>query len=334
MRQPLLRFLLQLWLGTAVLVDAAVAKTINGFDLKGASVPQREIIQGGPPRDGIPALDDPRFQSIAEAFWLNDDDPVLGLVRNGLAKAYPIAILNWHELVNDQFNDERVLVSYCPLCGTGMAFSSDIEANVAADPETDMDADMDADSIRLDFGVSGLLYNSDVLFYDRQTQSLWSQIDRQAITGHYQGTRLQQLPLELTTWGQWRLRAPDTLVLSKDQGFARDYRDSPYAGYEESKRLFFRVAASIPQDYHTKERVLGIARGDQALALPFVELREQGRAEFEVTFAGAQYRVQWDAARETARLIHLDGTPAVHTIAFWFAWFAFHPATEVFKAPR
>lgn len=290
------------------------AATLNGFDLRGAEVPAGRISQGGPPRDGIPALDQPRFVPASQVQGLKDEASVLGLDRNGVRKAYPIAIMNWHELVNDRFESEPVLISYCPLCGSGMAFRATIAGQARR------------------FAVSGLLYNSDVLFYDRESESLWSQIDRRAISGPMQGERLEQIPLTLTTWAQWRAAHPDTQVLANDQGFQRNYRDDPYAGYERSRKLFFKVAARAPREYHTKERVLGIRRGQDTLALPFVELRRHGQRAFPVTVGGERLTVRWDAASSTARLIDAAGEPAVHTIAFWFAWFAFHPDTRVFRA--
>lgn len=296
-----------------LLVQGVQARQLNGFELKGASVPQRQILKGGPPRDGIPAIDAPQFIAARDAHWLLPQAAVLGVQRGVEARAYPIEILNWHELVNDQFGDEAVLISYCPLCGTGMAFRSEINER------------------RLTFGVSGLLYNSDVLFYDRETESLWSQIKREAISGDYRGTHLSQLPLSHVSWEQWRRAHPQTLVLSRNQGFSRDYSANPYAGYEQSRRLYFKVAARIPREFHPKERVLGLVDGEQALALPYRILRTQGLPRFQVEFAGAPVTIVWDEAAETATALDAKGAVRVHTIAFWFAWYAFHPQTEIFR---
>jgi hypothetical protein len=137
----------------------------NGFDLTDALVPGNEVHSGGPPRDGIPAIDKPRFVTATAASFLKGDERVLGIRHNGVSKAYPITILSWHEIVNDRFAGDPVAISYCPLCGTGIAYRAR------------------ADDQALTFGVSGLLYNSDMLLYDRNTGSLWSQIMRQAISG-------------------------------------------------------------------------------------------------------------------------------------------------------
>jgi len=282
------------------------AKEVNGFELRGASVPPSQIRHGGPPRDGIPAINEPNFVEAEQAHSL-----VLGLSFNGETRAYPIEILNWHELVNDVVGEQGILISYCPLCGTGMAFRSEIGGE------------------RLQFGVSGLLYNSDVLFYDRQSESLWSQIKRQAISGFYKETKLEQLPSEHSTWANWRRANPTTQVLDQNQGFSRNYKDDPYLGYEKTKRLFFKVAGRKRQEY---QRVLGLVDGDQALAIPFSELRKQMLDEFSLTFAGRTLTIQWDQATNTATAKGVDGQVQVHTIAFWFAWAAFHSDTAIYKA--
>lgn len=214
-------------------VPPAFAKNLNGFDLKGSIVPAREIMKGGPPRDGIPAIDRPRYRSADQVRYLNDDDLVLGLVHNGVAKAYPTRVLVWHEIVNTDFNGDPVVVTFCPLCGTGLAFSA-IQNNR-----------------ELDFGVSGLLYNSDLLMYDRQTEGLWSQIPGKAITGTLAGTRLERLPVIHLTWAEWKKQYPDSLILSKDTGYNRDYSRAPYSGYEKTERLYFPVSK---RDWRQRQR--------------------------------------------------------------------------------
>ena len=182
------------------------AQTLNGFDLSNRLIPLSEIHRGGPPRDGIPALTDPEFVSAQDAHGLHADDRVLGVHRNGVAKAYPLGIMNYHEVVNDLFGNEPIAVTYCPLCFTGIAFR-------AGEP----------DGSRRLFGVSGLLYNSDVLLYDQQTESLWSRIAAQAITGPRRGETLETIPAANTTWGVWRAEHPESLVLSRNTQHARNY---------------------------------------------------------------------------------------------------------------
>ena len=164
-----------------VTIAPAVAQfDLNGFTIDDPLVPENEILRGGPPRDGIPSIDHPNFIS-SQAAELDSTDKVLGIHLNGVSKAYPINILNYHELVNDQFNGQAVAISFCPLCGTGIAFDAQLPNGESRS-----------------FGVSGLLYNSDLLMYDRETQSLWSQMEGKAINGPEKGTILERLPLELS----------------------------------------------------------------------------------------------------------------------------------------
>ncbi len=285
----------------------------NGFDLTGADVPDSEILQGGPLRDGIPAIDSPMFIGAAEASHVADDQRVLGIHRHGIAKAYPIAIMNWHEVVNDRFGDEPVAVTFCPLCGTGMAFQSHIAGAARS------------------FGVSGLLYNSDVLLYDRQTESLWSQIARRAISGPLKGTRLKMVTLSHTSWRDWRHRYPDTMVLSEETGYRRNYDRDPYRGYDSSDKLFFSVAPYGAR-YHPKELVIGLEIDGQERCYPFAELAKvNGR--FTEIVAGRNLTIEFDAENRTGRVLDEDGVELPTVIAFWFAWSAFHPDTGVFEAP-
>lgn len=288
---------------------------LNGFDLTGASVPVQAIQRGGPPKDGIPAIDRPRFVDATRA-RLDDDDRVLGIALGGVTRAYPVRILNWHEVVNDRFGDRAVLVSYCPLCGTGMAFEPPARTAAAG------------------FGVSGLLYNSDVLLYDRATSSLWSQILSAAISGPLKGTRLQAVPLTHTRWADWRQRHPDTEVLSAETGFDRDYARDPYAGYGRVQQLMFDVQHRDDR-FPLKEWVLGLRIDGTAKAYPFSVLdRIVGAAgEIDDTVAGQRLRIRYDRSHGTAEAFDVQGRPLAGTMAFWFAWVAFHPGTEVLRAP-
>lgn len=311
MNQPQIGLLALLLTGMIVIAPLDAAPTKNGFDVADALIPADKILPGGPPRDGIPAIDHPRFVSAATADFLAWNDRVLGVVRNGVKKAYPISIMNWHEIVNDHFDDEGVAVTYCPLCGTGMAFLAQA-----------------ADSA-LTFGVSGLLYNSDMLLYDRQTQSLWSQIAAQAISGTHKGRRLVAIAMSHTTWSDWRQRHPDTLILSQNTGFSRDYHRSPYAGYDTSRDLFFPVKFRA-QGYHPKERILGLVLDGRYKAFPFSELaKTKGPVRDRV--AGKRIEVRFDAEHHTATAIDETGIELPTVIAYWFAWYGFHPETDVYR---
>lgn len=291
------------------------ASAFNGFDVTNASVPAQAIQRGGPPRDGIPAIDRPKFVRADQA-RLAGDDRILGVALNGVARAYPVRILNWHEVVNDRFGDRAVVVTYCPLCGTGMAFD--------APPGTGSGS----------FGVSGLLYNSDVLLYDRATQSLWSQIMQTAISGPLKGAKMQSVPLAHTSWDDWRRRHPATEVLSTDTGFARDYARDPYDGYERVQKLMFDVEQRDDR-FPPKEWVLGIAVNGTYKAYPFSVLARTVDAggDLKDTVAGRPLRIRYDRTHGTAEAFDDLGHAWPGTMAFWFAWVAFHPRTEVLRAP-
>jgi len=287
------------------------AQIKNGFDLKGALIPLDQIVSGGPAKDGIPAIDQPRFVTIANAGFLQPDDMVLGLVRQGFVRAYPLRILNWHEVVNDQFEAESITITYCPLCGTGVAFDRRVNGQV------------------LSFGVSGLLYNNDVLLYDRQTSSLWSQLMGQAISGPMKGQQLMMVPVTHTTWGDWRNSHATTQALSADTGHRRAYDQDPYAGYDTSTEIMFPLAFRSA-GLHPKERVLGVQIGKQTKAYPFVELGKTSGVITD-TWANTTLTIRFDQAtgRATAHASNKAQWPAV--VGYWFAWYAFHPDTAVFR---
>lgn len=299
--------------GLLLAVIVAFAAPHNGFDLSDSLIDSKQILSGGPPRDGIPAIDKPKFLAADKADFLHDDARILGIELNGIRKAYPISILNWHEIVNDKIGGEYFAITYCPLCGTGVAFSSEVDGK------------------QLEFGVSGLLYNSDVLLYDRQSHSLWSQIKSQAISGPLRGRKLTRLPVTHTSWADWRSSHPGTLVLSTDTGYSRDYTRNPYQGYEKSRALYFQVSDQAPDTFHPKERVLGLEINGQFKAYPFSEIDKSGRVRIADRFAGEDITVHWDRDHQRATLRDRTGRQLPAIEGFWFAWFAFHPDTEVYR---
>ena len=297
-------FLLVLAFALANGADGAVSR--NGFDVSNASIPIAEIRRGGPPKDGIPAIVRHLYLSAEEVDYLAEDDAVLGIQIEGLAKAFPVKILTRHEVVNDWTQQQRFVMTYCPLCGSGMAFA--IKDNQA-------------------FGVSGLLYNSDVLLYDFATQSLWSQILGEAIAGPLVGQKLVQLPVLHTIWSQWRENNPDTLVLSTDTGYSGySYDKDPYAGYERRKRLAFPVNHKDKR-FHPKAWVLGVTLGGHHKAYPFAELELSGSVNDEI--GGEPIRVRYENG---AAWVEHEGEILATTRLYWFSWYAFHPDTEVFSA--
>lgn len=288
------------------------ATSYNGFDVSNSSIPTNEIHRGGPPRDGIPAIDKPQFLPAEKTKYLKASDRVLGLSRNNISKVYPISIMNWHEIVNDELGDEKIVVTFCPLCGTGVAFSAS------------------AGGKTLNFGVSGLLYNSDVLLYDRETESLWSQLLTRAISGPLLNTSLTLVALEHTTWADWRRRHPNTLVLSTNTGYSRDYTRDPYAGYEDSHGIYFPVSHR-DRRFHPKERVLGVEINGVFKAYPFAEL-SQTNGTIHDELNNKKIIIHYDSKSHSARLTSTDGKAIPAITAYWFAWITFHPDTLVFNA--
>lgn len=286
------------------------AETVrNGFVLEPGSIPAAEILAGGPPRDGIPALDHPATVPAAQADWA-EDALVLGIVAGGEARAYPVAILHRHELVNDTLGGEPILVSFCPLCGTGLVFDRRVAGKARQ------------------FGVSGLLYRSDLLMYDRETQSLWSQIAAEAVTGPLLGERLRILRSRMVEWAHWRRDHPDTAVLSRDTGHRRDYGRSPYGGYAHSSEVMFPV----PRDprSHPKMPTVGLRiHGTRARAYPASELARAG-GSVEERFLGRSVRIAYDPDRQVFDVVAPLEVEVVE--GFWFAWAAFHPETSIYTA--
>ncbi|MFV2031518.1 MAG: DUF3179 domain-containing protein [Gammaproteobacteria bacterium] len=303
---------LVLSLGVLVAFYSVLAAPKNGFDVSNATVPADEILAGGPPRDGIPAITNPKLLSASEASYLSPDDRVLGITLNGESRAYPISILNWHEIINDQIKGERFAITYCPLCGTGVAFSAEVGGQL------------------MNFGVSGLLYNSNVLLYDRKTESLWSQIMGIAVSGKMVGEKLTSIPISHTTWKDWLQKNPDTLVLSTNTGFSRDYTRNPYAGYERSRQLYFEVNNRAPSNYHPKEQVIGLDIDGVYKAYPFIELEKNGKSQFTDTINGKAITVNWDSINRSVSITDSSGSEIPSIDGYWFSWFAFHPDTQVF----
>ena len=294
----------------------APARMLNGFDLTDTLIPEHLIEAGGPPRDGIPAIDEPLFVEPSRA-GLSDTDRVLGLSFGAVARAYPVRILNWHEIVNDRIADQPVAVTYCPLCGSGMAFDARVGGQITR------------------FGVSGLLYNSDVLLYDRRTGSLWSQIMARAVSGPMKGQVLTPVPLAHTSWAAWRARHPRTQVLSTETGYTRDYARDPYHGYDAVPRLLFDVQHRDDR-LPVKAWVVGIVVGGRAKAYPFDWLARNAdrTGQWRESLGGQSVVIRYDRAARSAEVFDAGGKTLPSVSAFWFAWFAFHPQTEVAGTDR
>ena len=310
-------------------------------------IPLDKIKGGGPPKDGIPSIDNPVFASIRDSNFMSDSDTVIGLEINGQAKAYPLFILVWHEIVNDVVGGTPVSVTYCPLCYTNQVFERVIDGQA------------------VEFGTSGKLYNSNLLMYDRFTESYWSQALGMAVTGELSGYQLNLIPFDVITWGDWKKIHPDTLVLTTDTGHIRSYATDPYGSYYTEPRIMFPVEHSDDR-MNPKEIVVGFNQGDVYKAFKQNEIEsnvlindfvgdtpillvslfsENSRAfervidgktlDFEYTdgkILDSQTNSEWNydglsisGKHQGKQLQRMPIEPG-----FWFSWVAFHPETLVF----
>ncbi|MEX0874622.1 MAG: DUF3179 domain-containing protein [Actinomycetota bacterium] len=236
-------------------------------------VPLDEIRSGGPPPDGIPPIDEPKFESVDEAeAWLDDREPVLSLVRDEAARAYPLQILTWHEIVNDTFAGDPITVTYCPLCNSGIAFHRRSEPTGAA--RSLLGA---KDPVVLDFGTSGRLYRSNLVMYDRQTKSLWIQFTGQAVTGPFMGAELETIPSQMVSWAEFREAHADASVLSRDTGHRRDYGRNPYAGYDDVGSTPFLFDGEHDGRLDPMERVVTVSVDGASRAYRYRSMNEMAQ---------------------------------------------------------
>ncbi len=217
-----------------------------------------EIISGGPPKDGIPAIDDPNFVSAEQAgVWLDAREPVIAVTLNGDARAYPLQILIYHEIVNDRIGGVPVSVTFCPLCNACIVFDRRVDQRV------------------LDFGTTGKLRKSDLVMYDRQTESWWQQISGRAIVGDLAGTELERIPASIVAFESFERAHPDGRVLSRDTGHRRPYGRNPYRGYDSIDDQPFLFMDPVDPRLPPMERVLNITVDDQHRLYPFSLFAEQ-----------------------------------------------------------
>ena len=310
-------------------------------------IPLDKIKGGGPPKDGIPSIDNPVFAGIDESRFMSDSDTVVGVEINGEAKAYPLFILVWHEIVNDRVGDVPVSVTYCPLCYTSQVFERVIDGQ------------------EVEFGTSGKLYNSNLLMYDRFTESYWSQALGLAVTGELSGYSLDLIPFDIITWGDWKALHPDTVVLTTDTGHIRSYATDPYGSYYTEPRIMFPVEHRDDR-MHPKEVIIGLHQNDVYKAygqndiesnviindsvgetpVLVASLFSQNSRIFDRTVDGeildfayrddqildSQTNSKWNYDG-IAVSGHYDGVKLKRMAiepGFWFEWVAFHPNTLVF----
>ena len=231
------------------------AQQIPGFvtDTSKRSIELSELIDGGPGKDGIPSVDNPSFVSQEEASnWLEPNEPVIALVIDGVARAYPIQVLIWHEIANDVVSGVPVAVTFCPLCYSAIVFDRRI------DGETH------------EFGVSGFLRHSDMIMYDRNTESLWQQFSGEALVGYYTGNELTIIPSQLISFEQFRQSYPDADVMSRETGHQRNYGENPYAGYDDINNTPFLLDKDeLTDKLPPMEKVIGVRAGRSTKAYPY-----------------------------------------------------------------
>lgn len=287
------------------------------------SLLQKNVASGGPPKDGIPAIEKPQYTSAAEADqWLSPEDVVFGVNHAGLLAAYPQRILVWHEIANETLGSEKISITYCPLTGTAIGYKGTVTPQASSS-----------------FGVSGKLVNSNLIMYDRSTDSQWPQILGRAIQGPARGTRLDEFPVVWTTWEKWKNKHPQTRVLSQRTGFARNYGKGgdPYGsylgkdkGYYSSERLLFQPIFEDKQ-LPPKTVVVGIrdAAGNAAAILK-ERLRKEKR--MEVRLGDRTIVVTYDAALDFHSAAVKDTAEWINAFdAMWFAWKGFYPNTQVLR---
>lgn len=270
------------------------------------------IRSGGPPPDGIPPIEKPRYVSVAEASkqW-RDDDVVDAFVIDGQPRAYPRMITVWHEIVNETAGGKPISITYCPLTGSTVVFSGLLP-----------------DGTTTTFGTSGQLYNSNLVMYDRATDSMWPQLFGAAVRGERKGERLQELAGAVTTkFGLWKRKHPDGVVLSTDTGHARSYGTSPYGSYDVQEGTLFPVHQKDDR-YPQKKVVVGVKVNGSALAIPKEQHKQ--RKEVSAELGGRKIVVLYDEELDAVRVLdRANSEPLAAYDVMWFAWYAFNPDTEV-----
>ncbi len=284
-------------------------ESANGFSLKGLRVPREEIIAGGPARDAIPSVDAPAFVPSQKATWVRPETPVIGAAIGSEARCYPIHLMEYHQVVNDRVGGVPVVISYDPLTDTAIVYRRQVDGQELA------------------FGVSGLIYRSNFLLYDRQSESLWSQFWGRALTGRFAGTRLERVRSRSEPLAAWLVRHPESLVMTRPEPKRFDYRYSNYSSYWVSEKIPFPVG-ELDSRYHAKELVLGVRLADRTRAYIASILTRVG-ARIVDEFQGRRIRVAYDG--ETGTFSYEAPDDVEVTSAYWFAWRAFHPETDVWQ---
>jgi hypothetical protein len=274
-----------------------------------------KILSGGPPMDGIPSIDNPIYQPLAVADRIiEDNELVLAIEYKGVKRVYPLQILVWHEIVNDFIAGDPILITYCPLCGSGIAYERVIE--------------IDGEKKAVEFGTSGKLYNSNLVMYDRKTQTYWQQIDGKAIIGELVGQELKEISIDTVVWRDYKAGNELAEVLTRETGYSRNYGKDPYGNYYENSFLIFPVDEE-DKSVHPKTIVHGIEVDGVYKAYKADDLKELKVVEEQVN--GVNIKIQRDDVG-IVKVTNIDtGEEIVKEHDMWFAWYAFHPETLLYE---
>lgn len=289
-------------------------------DFSQSSIEWREIRDGGPPKDGIPSIDAPQFRAVGAETELSPSEPVIALVLNGDLRAYPLRVLTWHEIVNDVVGNVPVAVTYCPLCNAAIVFDRRLDGEV------------------LDFGTTGKLRNSDLVMYDRQTESWWQQYTGESIVGAHLGRTLTMLPSRLESWARFAARSPEGQVLQPSDPKARPYGTNPYVGYDSSP-VPFLYDGEVPENIAPLARVVVV--GDEAWSLELLQrvgrvTRDDLELRWEPGQASALDARAIGEGRDVGNVIVTRGVgdgrqEVVHHVTFAFVFHAFQPEGELHR---
>jgi len=275
-------------------------------------IDRADLISGGPPKDGIPSIDNPKFTNIDEAKWLSDNTDVFILTINDTTRIYPQPILVWHEIVNDYVEGLPVAITYCPLCGSTVAYKRVIKGKP------------------VEFGTTGLLYNSNLVMYDRLTDSYWTQIRGEAVIGELSGMKLEKLPLQTMKWKEAQARFPQAQVLSRETGFSRAYGTDPYTNYYKREEILFPVKNTQSEyDLGTKTIIVGLTINNESRAYTEFDLLTQ--RNITDTLGGVTIELIKEPDGFMTIINKHNGSTIPWERDFWFAWLAFHPDTTVYQ---
>ncbi|MCV6545908.1 MAG: DUF3179 domain-containing protein [Cohaesibacter sp.] len=294
-------------------------------DFQKSGIAFDEILSGGPPKDGIPSIDDPKFRPASSIEHLSDQDPVIRLDIKGDIRAYPLQVLTWHEIVNDVVGGVPVAITYCPLCNASIAFERSLSGQV------------------LEFGTTGKLRKSDLVMYDRQTQSWWQQFTGEAIVGQLQGRALTMVPVRVVSFGDFKAEAADGKVLVPNNPSMRPYGRNPYVKYDSRNTPYPLFTGDLPQDINPMARVVVFEGEGKQQAVSLAKVREA------VTFKHGDVILSWKKGVASAldsetisqsrdvgsvRVIRQENgkeTDIVHDVTFAFVFYAFHPDGTLIK---